>query len=110
MPHLERLRTQALEGKARAHHAAALRLASEVGEPREQARSHDGLARAYHADADLPLARHHWQEALTLFAAIGAPDADDVRARLAAAGAGAGRGGNSGEAAGEPLEAVPGQG
>jgi DNA-binding SARP family transcriptional activator/tetratricopeptide (TPR) repeat protein len=71
-------------GKARAHHAAALRLASGVGAPREQARAHSGLARAYDGDADGdgdPVqARHHWQEALTIYDAIGAPEADEIRA------------------------------
>jgi hypothetical protein len=32
-------------GQARVHHAAALRLASETGAPRQQARAHSGLAR-----------------------------------------------------------------
>ena len=30
-------------------------------------------------------ARHHWQEALTCYVAIGAPEADEIRARLAMA-------------------------
>ena len=73
-------------GKARAHHATALRLASETSAPLEQARAHSGLARAYHADGDSLHARHHWQEALTRYTAIGAPEAVEVRARLAMAG------------------------
>jgi hypothetical protein len=28
------------------------------------------------------LARQHWQQALTLYAELGAPEADEVRARL----------------------------
>jgi tetratricopeptide (TPR) repeat protein len=68
-------------GKARAHHAAALRLASESGSPRDQARAHSGLARAYQADGDSVQARHHWQEALTRYTAIGAPEADQIRAQ-----------------------------
>jgi tetratricopeptide (TPR) repeat protein len=28
-------------------------------------------------------ARHHWQQALTCYAAIGAPEADEIRVRLA---------------------------
>jgi DNA-binding SARP family transcriptional activator/tetratricopeptide (TPR) repeat protein len=72
-------------GEARAHHAAALRLASEAGVPLAQARAHGGLARAYQADGDWPQARHHWQEALTRYTAIGAPEAGEIRARLAMA-------------------------
>ena len=63
----------------------ALRLASEAGSPREQARAHSGLARAYQADGDSVQARHHWREALTRYAAIGAPEAREIRARLATA-------------------------
>jgi DNA-binding SARP family transcriptional activator/tetratricopeptide (TPR) repeat protein len=69
--------------KAHAHHAAALHLASHADAPREQARAHSGLARAYHADGDYHNARHHWQEALTRYTAIGAPEASDIRTRLA---------------------------
>ncbi|HEX3920863.1 MAG TPA: tetratricopeptide repeat protein [Streptosporangiaceae bacterium] len=77
--------------KARTHHATALRLASEIGSPLEQARAHSGLARAYHADGDSHRARHHWQEALTRYTAVGAPEADEIR-RLATAGASGGEG------------------
>jgi DNA-binding SARP family transcriptional activator/uncharacterized protein HemY len=72
-------------GKARAHHAAALRLASEVGTPLEQARAHSGLARVRQADGDPAQARHHWQQALARYTAIGAPEAGEIRARLAMA-------------------------
>jgi tetratricopeptide (TPR) repeat protein len=72
--------------KARAHHAAALRLASEAGVPLEQARAHCGLARACQADGNSLQARRHWQQALTRYAAIGAPEASEIRARLAMAG------------------------
>jgi DNA-binding SARP family transcriptional activator/Tfp pilus assembly protein PilF len=73
-------------GKACAHHAAALRLASEASVPLEQARAHSGLARACQADGNSLQARHHWQQALTHYAAIGAPEAREIRARLAMAG------------------------
>ena len=69
--------------KAPANHAAALRLASGAGTPLQQANAHSGLARACHADGDSSQARHHWQQALTRYAAIGAPEADEIRARLA---------------------------
>jgi tetratricopeptide (TPR) repeat protein len=73
-------------GKARAHHTVALRLASQAGVPLEQARAHSGLARACQADGNPLQARHHWQQALTHYAAIDAPEADEIRARLATAG------------------------
>jgi tetratricopeptide (TPR) repeat protein len=72
--------------KARAHHAAALRLASEAGWPQHQARAHSGLARADQAEGNSPQARRHWEAALTGYAAIGAPEADEIRARLARVG------------------------
>ncbi|MGD0700623.1 MAG: tetratricopeptide repeat protein [Trebonia sp.] len=72
--------------KARAHHATSLRIASAAEEPREQARAHSGLARGWQADGDSLQARRHWQEALARYTAIGAPEADDIRARLATAG------------------------
>lgn len=74
--------------KAREHHATALRLASEADVPLEQARAHSGLARVSQASGDLVQARHHWQEALTRYEAIGAPEADDIRTRLATVGDG----------------------
>jgi len=74
--------------KARAHHAAALRLASQAGTPRIQARAHSGLARVCQAGGDPAAARHHWREALARYTAIGAPEAGEIRARLAAADAG----------------------
>jgi tetratricopeptide (TPR) repeat protein/transcriptional regulator with XRE-family HTH domain len=70
-------------GKARTHHAAALRLATDAGAPREQARAHRGLARAWHASGNPAQARRHRQEALTIYAAIRAPEADQVRADMA---------------------------
>ena len=73
--------------KAHAQHAAALRLATEAGTPLQQARAHSGLARACQASGDSRQALHHWQQALTHYTAIGAPDADEIRARLAAAAA-----------------------
>jgi tetratricopeptide (TPR) repeat protein len=70
---------------ARARHGAALKLAGQIGEANEQARAHDGLARAYHAVGNSVRARHHWRHALTHYANLGAPEAGQVRAQLAAA-------------------------
>jgi DNA-binding SARP family transcriptional activator/Tfp pilus assembly protein PilF len=69
---------------ARAEHAAALSLASEIGNKHEQACAHNGLGRAYDAAGDQDQARQHWQQALSLFTELGTPEADEVRARLAA--------------------------
>jgi DNA-binding SARP family transcriptional activator/uncharacterized protein HemY len=74
-------------GQARAHYASALRLASEITSPLVTARAHAGLARACEALGDTLQARHHWQEALTGYAAVGAPEADDIRTQLSGAGA-----------------------
>jgi len=70
-------------GKARAYHAAALRLATEACAPREQARAHRGLARACHASGKPVQARRHRREALAIYTAIRAPEADQVRAEMA---------------------------
>jgi tetratricopeptide (TPR) repeat protein/transcriptional regulator with XRE-family HTH domain len=73
-------------GKAHPLHESALRLASEARAPLEQARAHSGLARACQADGNSLQARDHWQQALTRYAAIGAPEVGEIRARLAMAG------------------------
>jgi hypothetical protein len=70
---------------ARAQHGAALKLAGQIGEVYEQARAHDGLARAYHAVGNSVRARHHWRHALAYYVDLGAPEAGQVRAQLAAA-------------------------
>lgn len=72
--------------QARAQHAAALTLAVETGDRYQQARAHTGLANARHAAGEHGLSRRHWQHALGLYTDLGVPDADDVRAQLAALG------------------------
>jgi tetratricopeptide (TPR) repeat protein len=69
---------------ARAHHASALGLAAEAGSPQQQARAHSGLARACQAGGDPVQAHHHWREALIRYTAIGAPEAHQIRAEMAA--------------------------
>jgi hypothetical protein len=69
--------------QARAHHAYALSLARQAGHQVQQARACDGLGRACHAAGDTARARRHWQEALTLYASLGTPEADQLRAQLA---------------------------
>jgi DNA-binding SARP family transcriptional activator/tetratricopeptide (TPR) repeat protein len=69
-------------GQARAQHQAALALACRIGDRYEQARAHDGLAGTYRATGDHGRARQHWDHALALFTVLGAPETDDVQARL----------------------------
>jgi tetratricopeptide (TPR) repeat protein len=68
---------------ARARHARALALAVEASEMRQQARAHAGLAVACQACGDLVGARRHQQRALALYTHLGAPEAGQIRARLA---------------------------
>jgi DNA-binding SARP family transcriptional activator len=68
-----------------AQYAAALKGAAR-SEKYQQACAHNGLARACHAAGHLSRARHHWNEALTLYITLGAPEADEVRAHLASTG------------------------
>jgi tetratricopeptide (TPR) repeat protein len=71
---------------ALAQYTAALSGAARNGEKYEQARAHNGLAHAHHAAGDLGEARRHWNEALSLYITLGAPEADQVRAHLASDG------------------------
>jgi DNA-binding SARP family transcriptional activator/Flp pilus assembly protein TadD len=68
--------------EARVAYSAALALAGRLGEAYEQARAHAGLAAALHAAGDAGLARHHRSCALELYSALGAPEADAIRAEL----------------------------
>ncbi|GIE97161.1 tetratricopeptide repeat protein [Paractinoplanes rishiriensis] len=49
-----------------------------------QARAHAGLGRAHHALGHTDQARHHCQQAAAFYTDLGTPEADEVRARLAA--------------------------
>jgi tetratricopeptide (TPR) repeat protein/transcriptional regulator with XRE-family HTH domain len=69
---------------ARGQHAAALNAATRVGEKYEQARAHNGLASALQDGGEVRQARRHWREALSLYTELGAPEAEEVRAKLAA--------------------------
>jgi DNA-binding SARP family transcriptional activator/Flp pilus assembly protein TadD len=77
--------------EARTQHATALELAVRIGNKYEQARAHDGLGRSYHAISDASRGRSHWQEALTLYTVLDAPEADQVRAQLTTSGHGSGK-------------------
>jgi DNA-binding SARP family transcriptional activator len=71
---------------ARAELMAALRLAAETGNTFEQASAHRDLAESHHGAGNLDQALHHWQEALALYTELGAPEAGEIRARIAATG------------------------
>jgi DNA-binding SARP family transcriptional activator/tetratricopeptide (TPR) repeat protein len=71
---------------ARVQHTAALGLAAQIGDGYQEARAQNGLGQACRAAGDLGQAHRHWQEALALYTALGAAEADRVRAHLALAG------------------------
>jgi tetratricopeptide (TPR) repeat protein len=70
--------------EARVEHTAALTLASQIGDRYEQARAHSGLGAALGVIGDAGLAQQHRQRALDLYAELGAAEAEDTSARLAA--------------------------
>ena len=82
MPPCRRPAASAPTGQARAQHHDALTLARQTGARYEQARAHDGLARAYQATGDCSHARRHWQQALAVYTDMGVPEAGQVRAML----------------------------
>jgi len=65
-------------------HAAALTVAAEIGGRDQQARAHAGLGHAHASLGDATRARQHYQHALTLYTDLRQPEADDIRAHLAA--------------------------
>ncbi|MFI6299090.1 tetratricopeptide repeat protein [Nonomuraea sp. NPDC050790] len=67
-------------------HTAALALADASRNRPEQARAHDGLARAHLKLGHSGQAREHGRLALDLYGELGVPEADDVRALLDHAG------------------------
>jgi tetratricopeptide (TPR) repeat protein/transcriptional regulator with XRE-family HTH domain len=68
---------------ARAELAAALLLAAETGNTYQQASAHHDLGESHHCAGQQEQAHHHWQQALALYTQLGAPEAGQVRARLA---------------------------
>ena len=71
---------------ARAELAAALRLAAETGNVYQQAGVHRDLAESHHLADEHDQARDHWRQALTLYTQLGAPEAEEIRARLGSSG------------------------
>ena len=69
-------------------HSAALRLAGQIGDKHEEARAHDGLGDCQHASGETGFARDHWQQALALYTELELPEADEARAKVAAAARG----------------------
>lgn len=63
-------------------HTAALKLATQINDRYEQARAHSGIANSHHATSHSDLARHHWKQALALYAGLDIPDADDIRTHM----------------------------
>ena len=72
-------------GQASAQHSTALDLAGQTGDWFEQARAHSGLAAAHDAAGDAGQALRHWQQALSLYTGLGAPEAEQISARLSGA-------------------------
>jgi DNA-binding SARP family transcriptional activator/Tfp pilus assembly protein PilF len=67
---------------ARAELTAALRLAAETGNTYQQATAHRELGDGYFRAGEREQARDHWQRAVILYAQLGAPEEDQVRANL----------------------------
>jgi hypothetical protein len=67
----------------------ALGLAAETGNAYQEANVHRDLAESHHhASHNEQAHHHHWEQALTLYTALGAPEADQIRGRIAAAAPG----------------------
>jgi Flp pilus assembly protein TadD len=73
---------------ARGELEIALQLAAQTGNTYHEANTHRDLAESHHRDGQHNQARYHWQQALTLYARADAPEAGDIRTRLAAHQAG----------------------
>ncbi|MEU8328707.1 tetratricopeptide repeat protein [Micromonospora sp. NPDC048839] len=69
---------------ALAHHNAAHVIVVEIGAYHEHARSHAGLGHAHRALGAPTSARDHFQRALTLYTDLDMPEAEQIRAHLAA--------------------------
>lgn len=79
----ETLRQMGVPARAADQHRRALAFAEEHGEPYEQARALAGIGHAQRALGNEAAARTHLEQALALYARLGAPEAADLRARLA---------------------------
>lgn len=70
--------------EARVQYTSALELSDRSGDPYDQARAHHGLGRVHRELGDPVQARSHWEQALALYAEMETPEAEEVRAELAA--------------------------
>jgi tetratricopeptide (TPR) repeat protein len=75
----EVLTTTGRAAAGRHQHLAALALAVEIGDRYEWARAQAGLARAAELLGEQETAGRHWAQALSRYAEIGAPEADEIR-------------------------------
>jgi tetratricopeptide (TPR) repeat protein len=65
------------------HHRRARELFRDLGDSYSEAATADQLGDSLHATGDLPAAHEAWRRAETLFDALGLPEADVVRTKLA---------------------------
>jgi tetratricopeptide (TPR) repeat protein len=79
----EVLRAMGEHGPALARHRAALSLTRQTGDRYEQARALDGTAQAM-VETEPARAAAHWRQAQLIYETLGVPEAEVVRARLAA--------------------------
>jgi tetratricopeptide (TPR) repeat protein len=80
----EALRAADQPNRALIHHHHAGALAVDLGQPHDHARALDGIAHAHHDLNHLDQAGRHWQQALQIFTQLNTPEADQIRAHLAA--------------------------
>lgn len=64
-------------------HTEALGTATDVGVRHQQARAHAGIGRAHRTVGDHDLARTHYEQAHAIYADLGMPEAEEIRAVLA---------------------------
>ncbi|MEO3925087.1 tetratricopeptide repeat protein [Micromonosporaceae bacterium B7E4] len=70
--------------EALGHYTEALAIAADTGNRYQQARVHTGLGNAHRVLGNPDLARIHYEQAYATYTELGVPEAEDVRARLAA--------------------------
>ena len=78
------LRANGYPDQALTHHRHAATIAVEIGQHHDHARALTAIAHDHHDLGDPHQARPHWQQALQIFIRLGTPEADQVRAQLAA--------------------------
>lgn len=64
-------------------HEEALTIAQQIGDRHEQAQAHEGFANAHQALGNTTEARKSWELALEIYVDLGAPEAEQIRRRLA---------------------------